>query len=330
MMSLIQRKHLSGLLLTWLMMVVPLSAGDAVDQLRLSSDLAFQRGLLPVVDFLEHHAAAEEVRLQSLSDPEDPIAIRQTMQPRRDALYKAIQQLERFRQPAAEGWAADLLLLRHTLAQADLQQAFWTGDRSKISGLSEVREKIAWEHYCQRVFDAQFLGHGSLLGLIDSAALLNLSPELEISARTRAVETLNRWHQQGAGIGRSDLVRLANLQLTEAQLSIRDVRLPQAALAHYIEADHQAGQLFADQLRYWPQGTTTLAELSRSWRLRRQIQDQALWVDLDLPESSRNSLANDLTSLERLSQSIQDRRGRISSDVLYVQVLREGVTPRNP
>jgi len=320
--------NISWTAVAWLAVTASLSAGDVVDQLRRESNSAFERGLLPVVDFLDHYSAAEEVRLQHLSDPSDPAAIRRAMQPRREALRNAVQQMERFHQPAAASWSADLLLLRHALAQTDLQLAIWTGDRQHVAALSQQTQSLAWQQYQQRVFDAQFLGHGSLLQLMDSAALLQLPPATEIAQRKRVLGTLEHWEQQGAGIGRSDAVRQASVELAKTQLQIRDVRLPREALPRFIAADRLARDLFADQQQYVTHGTASLSDLSRSWRLRRQIHDQALWLDMELPAASRQALGEDLVQLEILSQQIRDRRGRVASDLLYVQVLRAGVTAR--
>lgn len=314
--------------IVWLAMTASLPASDVVDQLRRESNSAFERGLLPVVDFLDHHSAAEEVRLQHLHDPSDPVAIRLAMQPRREALRMAVEQMERFHQPAAASWSADLLLLRHALAQADLQAALWTADRKSISRQSRETQTLAWQHYRQRVIDARFLGHGSLLQLMDSVALLQLSPPAEIAYRQQTLGTLEHWARQGAGIGRSDAVRRAGLDLANAQLQIRDVSLPREALPRFLAADRLASELFADQQRYLSHGTASLSDLSRSWRLRRQIHDQALWVDMDLPASARDSMSHDLQTLEQLARQTLDRRGRVASDVLYVEVLREGVTAR--
>ncbi|MBI1348144.1 hypothetical protein GC163_17860 [bacterium] len=312
----------------WLTMTASLSASDLVFRLETETNRAFERGLLPATDFLDHHSAAEEVRLQRLSDPDNPQAIRAAMQPRRLALQHAVQLMERFQQPAAANWSADLKLLRHSLLQLEVQMALWTGEREHLAALTRETQSLAWQHYRQRVFDSRFLGHGSLLQLMDAAALLGLPPDREIAGRQRTLATLETWERKGAGIGRSDAVLLAGLELANAQLRIRDVQLPQAALPHFQAADHLAAALFADQQRYYQRGTATLGEMSHSWRMRRQIHDQALWLEVELPRSMSDSLSQDLRVLEQTAAEIRDQRGRIASDILYVQVLRAGVTER--
>ncbi len=304
----------------------PLATGAP---LRGYSQQAFHRGLLPLTDFLEHLAVAEEmdVRRVTVALPEDSApsssAVLSALQPRRAALRVAVRQMEAFRQPAAANWHADLLLGKYVLAQAEEEAARFAGDPVKVDQATRSQSSLAIEHYQRRVFDARILGHASLPEVTRAVSFLNIDPTQKRRTLRQAVGTTQRWNAVGSGIGRTDRVLESQLQVTMWDAETRTTKPNDAILRRgLVDADRLSSQLFAKQQEYYTHGTATLADLSRAWQTRRQVHLLADWVDAPLPTSSPSSHARELRELTGIAESVHDRRGRHASDVEYVRVLR--------
>ena len=296
--------------------------------LRSQSQQAFHRGLLPLTDLLEHLAAAEEadVRWVLSTLPSDSApssqAILSAIQPRIESLRFAVRHMEAFRQPAAANWQADVLLGKYVLAEAIEEAARLSGDHEAIGRAVGIESAIAIKHYQQRIFDAKILGHATLPDVTRAVSFLNIDPTRKRRVLQQAIGTTQRWNAMAAGIGRSDQVLNASLQVALWDAEPRSSQLNDAVLQHGLtEADRLATQLFSTQRSYYSRGTATLADLSRAWQTRRQVHLLADVVGTPLPDNSPNSYQRDLNELQNLAVAIQDRRGRNATDVAYVHLL---------
>lgn len=296
--------------------------------LRNLSQQAFHRGLLPLTDLLEHLALAEEADLRhvlsTVSEASAPLPqlLQPALQPRVDALRQAVRHMEGFHQPAAANWHADLLLGKYVLSQAEAEVGRLTGSTEATARAMRVESAMALAHYQQRIFDARILGHASLPEVTRAISFLNIDPTRKRRALQQSVRSTERWNSAGAGIGRTDRVLEASLQVAlwdaEPRSSTPDEVVVKRGLS---EAERLTTHLFATQRRYYSHGTATLADLSRTWQTRRQVHLLADFVGTAITESSPASYERDLNDLRRLASSVQDRRGRIAGDVEFVQLL---------
>ncbi len=296
--------------------------------LRNSSQQAFHRGLLPLTDLLEHLALAEEADIRSVTatEPAESTPSTQSLlkavQPRVQALRQVVRHLESFRQPAAVNWQADVLLAKYILTEAETEVAKLTGDRAAATAAVQTETTLAKAHYHQRVFDAQILGHASVPEVTRAVVMLNVDPTRKRQALQRAVGTTQRWNTMGAGIGRSDQVLQASLQVALWDAQPRSPTLDEPAVKRGLaDADRLTARLFAKQRTYFTHGTATLSDLSRTWQTRRQVHLLADAVGVSFPVDTHDTFRRDLDTLTTSAAKVTDRRGRHGSDVEYVHLL---------
>lgn len=324
------------------------AAVQVAQMLRNDSIDSFRRGLLPLPDHLEHlsavfdcegRAAYDSALRATRSQPyESPAAsergeavavdrqrLVKAMQPVFEARIRALQdvlsRLEQFNQPAAVGWVADVALARLALRQAQLEAAQFLGDQGKIQALAAEEQRLAAEHYYRRLLDAE-VGLASVPSLIHAVALLNVAPELKRSFYESAAVNTTLWNLKGAEIGRKDAVTQARLDLSwlNAYTRQKDGEL-EVDEQHWLESDRLAQTLFEQRLAWYPKGTATLADLSRSWRTRQQIHQIAREAGFKIPHASLDQHERNLQTLLRSAEAIRDLRGRAAADVRYVRVL---------
>lgn len=301
-------------------------------ELRSESRRSFERGLMPLPDYLESLAVVEAAMLREVEVDVDarpwPAVnardVDRALAPRLNDLRAAVARLKAFRQPAAEGYTADLALAEYALRDAELQAAYVTGTTPAVPRLSAEREQAAVEHYRRRVFDYNYLGHASLPSLVAAAAMLNVAPQWKLQVRQSAVARTRDWSQAGAGIGRSDRVTSATLDLAVDEIHFQDSALSVDTRAElYRQADQFAQQLQAQQEQYFARGTASLSDLTRSWQWRWQLQSRALRQDIPVAETAQASLDAELATLKRRARQVTDLRGRMRADVLRVELLGE-------
>lgn len=308
------------------------TAARLAAELRSESRRSFERGLMPLPDYLESLAVVEaallrEVEIDVDARPWPAVNARdvdRALAPRLNDLRAAVARLKAFRQPAAEGYTADLALAEYALRDAELQAAYVTGTTPAVPRLSAEREQAAVEHYRRRVFDYNHLGHASLPSLVAAATMLNVAPQWKLQVRQSAVARTRAWSQAGAGIGRSDRVTSATLDLAVDEIHFQDSAPSVDALAElYREADQFAQQLQAQQEQYFERGTASLSDLTRSWQWRWQLQSRALRQDIPVAETAQARLDAELATLKRRARQVTDLRGRMRADVLRVELLGE-------
>lgn len=298
-------------------------------RLRHSSQSAFQRGMLPLSDHLEHLAAVEENDIRQASAGaidagDNRSALRQALQPRIDALRIAVRQMSAFRQPAAANWEADLLLGKYVLAQAEEEAAALMNNQSAILAAKSDQQKWAQAHYARRVFDARILGHATPSAVAQAVTFLNVAPGWKRQILQDTASQTQVWQQVQAGIGRKDRVLDARLQVVLWDVESRGVQTSSVELRRgLIETDKLTAELFETQREYVRHGTATLADLSRTWQTRRQVHLLSNWVELPFSAENQAGLHRSLQDLNRVAMAVTDYRGRMAADVEYVRLLNQ-------
>jgi len=317
------------------------AAAATSQQLREESHDSFVRGLLPLSDHLEHLGLVYEAEARHAYDTLqrqtkgtyesnratrfDQKQLERTFRPvyqaRLTALEDVVQRLEAFQQPASTGWEADVALAKVALNRAQLETARLLGMKGAVIELTEAEERLAAEHYWKRLEDAR-VGQASLPALVQAVSLLNISPEFRRNMLQSVAEQTVIWEMEGAGIGRSDAVTRAQLDLSwlDGYKERRDgsIKVNDAA---WRESDQLAATLFEQRAELYPKGTATLGDLSRTWHLRQQMHQIADEAHYEMPKASVEQHNRNLALLKEAAGATTDRRGRAAADVTFVALL---------
>ncbi len=296
------------------------------------SRLNYDRSLLTLTDHLENlalneTAAVRELPRHSGSSPWPEVApddLQRALEPRLRELRRVVAQLAAFRQPAAIGADADLHLARYVLVDAQIQAARITGEAGALPRLLAERQTQAERLVTQRRFDYHILGTASLTQLSDALSLLNLTPREEGQLRTAAQRQFEAWRSAGAGIGRNEALPLARYARAEAMVRDGADRDSLTLIAYgLLEGEDALLTTWDDQWRRLPQGTAAWHELTRTWQRRWQLHQAAPRYGLVFPEDHAERLDRDLEQLQARAATVRDRRGRITPDLLRIDMLVE-------
>jgi hypothetical protein len=294
------------------------------------SRLNYDRSLLTLTDHLENlalneTAAVRELPRRSGASPWPEVAaedLQRALEPRLRELRRVVAQLEAFRQPAAIGADADLHLARYVLVDAQIQAARITGESGAIPRLLAERQTQAERLVTQRRFDYHILGTANLTQLSDALSLLNLTPREEGQLRTAALRQVEAWRTAGAGIGRNEALPLAQYARAEAMVRDGADRDSLTLIAYgLLEGELALLTTWDDQSRRLPQGTAAWHELTRTWQRRWQLHQAAPRYGLVFPEDHTERLDRDLQQLHAQAAQVRDRRGRLTPDLLRIDML---------
>jgi hypothetical protein len=298
---------------------------------------AFDRGLMPLRDYLEQTALVLHIDLMS-ADAQHSSSIAAWKQ-QVERLRDASERLHWLNQPAAEGWASDVALAEWALADAEYELAQAGNDTAVQEQAARRRSEWAAEHVRRREWDVSIgaAPESSLaraMGLF--AAAEQASPVqgadqvrrqiyADYVSQLNTIEVLTQeWAAQGAGIGRTDRVLQASVDVDLEHTSSRDaegqlVVNPQAVHT----ADSKLQDLFEVQLDFYGHGTADLYDLSRTWTVWRNLHVLASAEPDLLSEQQCTSRTTALETLHGLAAQTGDLRGRNAADVRYVDLLTQ-------
>ncbi len=307
-------------------------------RLAAQSELSFRRGLLPLNDYLRQVSLAdtlqESVSGMGVGDRQ------QTLTQNEVARYRGIvQQLERFNQPASQGWAADLALAQSYLARAEAKAAFLAKEDGALTSALNRQFESARRHAQLRRFD-ESLGMAAPQDVIE-AFQLERRAELDAqpsSARVSEYETAFRayrdqlqtvaqqveaWSNRGAGIGREDRLHHARYQLAQADAILAGLNQNTSAQKAALKtAETELSALFRSQQEFSTTGTASLFDLARTWSDRDAIYRQARDPKAIYSTASLATHALNFELLETRSNQTFDNRGRIAADREFIAALK--------
>jgi hypothetical protein len=304
------------------------------------SQSAFERGLMPLPDYLEQLSLADEIDLTAAElrqSEEDRLAVlRQQLVRYREAA----RDLEGFVRQAGPIGFGDQAFAQAFMARAEANVAF-----------AENRGRAAWDalkqqsEWAARYAQVRWLDES--LGLVPPETLLEAElldgvasfppgpRQAEAVARSlrqyrgdlvELQERVRRWSAQGAGIGRSDRVEGTRFELARVDMELAalqgDPRTRRAAFAEAVEASEA---LHGELTKYHVTGTATLFDIAAAWRQR-----DTLFREFAATDGPRNDqlldavaagLARDYADVVRVAQQTRDLRGRHAGDVHYVRTL---------
>ncbi|HWL07832.1 MAG TPA: hypothetical protein VNQ76_05490 [Planctomicrobium sp.] len=307
---------------------LPRTAVQGASVLALQSTSAFERGLLPLNDYLEHLHLINNVELRVASEQQNRRALVSAQQRHVERLEHAANLLEAFQQPAAAGWLAETLLARAMTAEARASLADLRGDRSGAALATRQFQQFSIQHLQAREFDTRELGLGSLPGnaaavaLVGSATQDPRAPGVASALSQQVLLTTEHWNAVGAEIGRADAVLEAEVTSAtdrgEWALLSRDK--PQFATA-VNDAERASREMFDKRLEFYSHGTSSLGDLTNALLLRNRVHQLAASIEGGFTVEMDTRWHDDLQQLVRISQSVEDLRGRNASDVQFVSLL---------
>ncbi|QDU49885.1 hypothetical protein Pan153_14670 [Gimesia panareensis] len=313
------------------------NASSLIDQ----SQDSFSRGLLSLSDY----QLALNIAYQSKIDVGEIRGAKGAkigqLTAKQALLEQAVDQLKMLNQPAAHRWYGDLLHSRLMLAQNQYEIAA-ASDNQYQKGLA-LREinRLSEQYYSVRRQELQ-VGEADLNEYRRAARsifvanletnsfqrtqqndLSNLADfTRQLEGIQKAVETLA---ERGAGLGRKDLVELSQAQLSFAQGNYyRQQKDDRRSRAMFEQSQQHAKAAWEVRMNtYYPNGTATLHELTSAWIMWRSADTELNKSDTSTSVKPDRDLTAGLDRMLNLTSQIEDRRGRMASDISLVNCLKD-------
>jgi len=295
---------------------------------------------MPVEEYAARLAVARRLELATIAG--DNRRKRLTVLSRYAAFWsEAVDKLQRFRQPASGGWAADVLYAQMMQTAAMSAVAGEAGNDALARALTERKAEFAQRHFDRRLADLD-IGRASLAQVAESLShlrrtavaadvaklsetdLTTLDSSLQTSARKLRTRIASL-HEEPAGVSRRDALQRIRYELAMAAAHGSKQDRDAAGLTSNLNQAYQAaGSMFSAQQRSYPTGTASLADLTHAWRLRevtRERMREGKQDGVGKPFELQSQLKAELDRLLILAGSLADSRGRNSADILFVSGL---------
>ena len=294
------------------------------------STSAFERGLLPLTDYLSQLEMVEyvDVRAADLSGPGQRAEVYRRQVERLEEAWQRVS----FREPGVRGWRSESLMAELALTDARLKLAEANGDAGAIAALRSDSEILAQAHFEQRARDFH-LGFATLPMMAYSAKrsaetslARNFGAQTDAALGQRRQGYLDLVLTQTAafsavdhGVGRRDRVVAARL---DRDLAATLAAEPPPLTAQNVgQASREFEEMFAQQLEYYRHGGATLHDVSQTWMAWHDIHRAAALSSEDaLNESDVSSRRDAFGDLQLLAENVTDRRGRLAGDVTFVEL----------
>lgn len=297
--------------------------GNTPRQLESFSESAFRRSLMPLKDHLRYLAMARDARLSG-SDitQEQELAVWGNY---RDRLRTVIPAMKSLNQPSASNWASELAWANYAVARAEQRIVEIDEDTAGFEAASSRVQQTSGQLLAQREFD-NTLGLATVSDLTyaqDRFLAANQSSQSRrIALLEHTKEMQQKWNRSGAGIGRTDRVLetqlMQDLMRFQETLQQGDIEKVSAQLSRVREVSQRHFQVTAE---YYSHGTAPLHQLTNTMVLRQRLRQLQQEVP-ELAEKTPNvQFQRDWQYLKRAAASVSDRRGRMSADLLAVDLL---------
>lgn len=293
----------------------------AIELDRAAAD-AFSRGLMPMRDYARHLDIVENLFAASSDLRRNTRRKRYAVDAHAQRLAEAAGKIKSLNQPATKGAAAELLLARFLTAHTrDRSLAMRRGGKPR----SNPETAAAAMKYFKKIKEDHSIGLADDRQLADAAVLTAqaASPAKQAEAWKAVAKSAEDRAKKLATIpGNRFAITIAHLQAVADEavaFSSRNAgRKSDADRALLAAIKHRDAEFQVLQKRSTTK-TASLYQLARSWSDRFRM--QAGLTDEHSPTT--RAMSSDLRTIEKLAETITDRRGRNAADLLYVQALRE-------
>lgn len=304
-----------------------------------SSD-SFGKGLMSLVDYNLALNIAFDTKIEASE-------IRQTKQAKvillsakQKLIQQAVEQLQNFNQPAAQGWYGDVVHAKLLLAQNQYEIAREIKDSDSQRIALEQIAKNSKDYFSIRKTELQ-VGETDLSEYRRAARsvyIANQEQNLFFSRdknNTRniadfvhgleEIKTEVEWMaSHGAGLGRSDLLEFSKAQLTYAKGNYYlENNQKKKSQKLFSESMNHAKVAWSERINtYYPLGTASLHDIASSWIMWKASETK--YAELKSPDSSSFDVGikAGLDRMVNTAEMIRDRRGRMASDISLVRCLK--------
>ncbi len=297
--------------------------GRAPDQLESFSESAFRRSLMPLKDHLQYLAMARDARLSGSDiSKEQELAAWGGYRERLKAVIPAMRSLN---QPSASNWASELAWANYAVVRAEQRIAEISENSSAYEAATRQVQDASGQLLAQREFD-NTLGLATVSDLTyaqDRFLAANQSSKsrrIELLEHTKSMQ--QKWNRSGAGVGRTD--RVLETQLTQDLMRFQetlqegDIEKVSAQLSRVQQVSQRHFQVSAE---FYSHGTAPLHQLTKSMMLRQRLRQLQQVVPELEDESSDLQFQRDWRQLKQSAATVSDRRGRMSADLLAIDLL---------
>ena len=137
---------------------------------------------------------------------------------------------------------------------------------------------------------------------------------------------MSKCFQPGAlGLGRKDLVDLSKSHLDYVEGNLSRQRQDKAGSQKFFDASKENAKAAWDVRinNYYPLGTATLHEVTSAWILWKSADQELKTFKEESSPVAGRELAAGLDQMINLTRSIEDRRGRMASDISLIYCLKD-------
>ncbi|QGQ21711.1 hypothetical protein F1728_02965 [Gimesia benthica] len=313
------------------------NASDLIDQ---SYD-SFSRGLMTLSDYQLALNVAYQTRI-NVADLRDAKNARVRILSEKQALLeKAVEQLQMMNQPAAQGWFGDVVHARLILAQNQYEIAVAAEKKDQmgfalreINRLSDQYHSVRKQELMVGAADLNEYRRASRSVFVANLETNSFDNREEdngsnladyIRRLERIQENVDLLSERGAGLGRKDLVELSRAQLAYVQgNSYRHQKDERMSRMKFEQSRKHAQEAWEVRMNdYYPRGTSDLHELTSAWIMWRSADAELKQSETTKSSETDRELQAGLDQMLNLTGQIQDRRGRMASDISLVYCLKD-------
>ncbi|QDT42260.1 hypothetical protein Pan241w_23420 [Gimesia alba] len=310
------------------------------DQLVGQSTDAFSRGLLSLS---EYHLALNigfDTKLKAAEIRQTKQANISFLNQKQQLFQQAVEQLQAFDQPAAQGWYGDLVHARLLLAQNQYEIADATKNIDRQQAALSQISNLSREYFNIRKAELQ-IGEADLSEFRRASRAVYLANQESqylygrdkndtagLSVYVRELEEIQtelQWMaNRDAGMGRNDLLSLSKSHLAYTRGKYYQKKDHKNESRKYFQESMQYSQdAWKERINvYYPAGTASLHDLTSAWIMWNASGTE--YTELESRDSGtiNREIQAGLDQMLNIAERIRDRRGRMASDISLVRCLK--------
>lgn len=311
------------------------------NQLVNQSTDAFSRGLLSLS---EYHLALNtgfDTKLKAAEIRQTEKAKVTLLNQKQQLFQQAVDQLQAFDQPAAQGWYGDFVHAKLLLAQTQYEIATVAKNSASQETALDQIARLSSEYYSIRKLELD-VGETDLSEFRRASRAVYVANQERqffydgdkntargMASYVRELEEIQsevEWMAKNdAGMGRSDLVNLskAHLAYTKAKYYQTNDQENESRKLFKESMEHSQAAWDVRINTYYPAGTASLHDLTTSWIMWNASGAEYSELDSRHSGSINREIQSGLDRTLNIAESIRDRRGRMASDVSLVHCLKD-------
>jgi len=311
-----------------------------VNELIGQSSNSFERGLMSLVDYNLALNIAFNSKIEVAQIRQTKRAKITLLSAKQRLIQQAVEQLQNFNQPAAQGWYGDVAHAKLLLAQNQYEIAREIKDKNAQQIALDQIVKNSDDYFFIRKAELQ-VGEADLSdfrrasrsvyvanqerNLFFGSDKYNASNAADFARGLGEIKSEVEWMaNRGAGLGRSDLLELSKAQLTYAQgIYFHELKQPAKSRELFSESMKHAKVAWSERINtYYPLGTASLHDVTSSWIMWKA--SEMKYAELKTPNDSTDDMGMKagLDRMVNAAEMISDRRGRLASDISLVRCLK--------